>query len=166
MTPADITTPNASLEIQGLAGPPLIANAGRCNLHLPPPTPISAGAMPMPPPDQWVSSQPCSISGRIDPENTLPARFDAAVGAAAGAAGPAGGNFSASGLQFQPTCRFAMGPNLTAGCEAALPGSEAAFDEASALALARGAAAPLLGPTAGVRGEAWHSGAEAGATSC
>ena len=74
---AAVVTPNASLSIEGTAGPLVIANAGICNLRLP-----SDNA--------WVPSQPCRITGE-------PPLAQAGEGAAV-VAQQAGG--------FNQTCRF------------------------------------------------------------
>lgn len=49
-----LTTPNASLLIEGTAGPVVISNAGLCNLRLPSDT-------------AWLPVQPCRITGEPPP---------------------------------------------------------------------------------------------------
>lgn len=73
---ASVFTSNTSLAIEGVAGPVVSANAGTCNLRLPPSGRISA--------------QPCLISG-----SPTPAQAVEAVGAVAQAAGA-----------FNQTCGF------------------------------------------------------------
>lgn len=73
---ASVFTSNASLAIEGVAGPVVIANAGTCNLRLPP-----GGQM---------AAQPCLITG-----SPPPTQAKQAVGAVAQAAGT-----------FNQTCGF------------------------------------------------------------
>ncbi|KAL4427863.1 hypothetical protein ABPG75_001952 [Micractinium tetrahymenae] len=153
-------TPNASLDIRGQSATPVLANAGCCNLQLPPaqavPVPSSIAGTPAaeswvpPPARQVVSAQPCAFSGNPPAGSlALPAPAQAAIDAAAAATAAAGMVFNTTGLAgFEPSCGFQMQPNLTLGCDASQPGAQAAFDQQSGLAFAAAAAQPLPGPYA------------------
>ncbi|KAI7838233.1 hypothetical protein COHA_007980 [Chlorella ohadii] len=115
-----VVTPNASLSIEGTAGPLVIASAGICNLRLP-----SDNA--------WVPSQPCRITGE-------PPLAQAGGGAAAFAqrAGP-----------FTQTCHFDRDANTTDGtdvCHANVNTTQ--FDQLSGLDGAAAAVQPPPGPLA------------------
>lgn len=81
-----VVTPNASLSIEGTAGPLVIASAGICNLRLP-----SDNA--------WVPSQPCRITG--EPPLAQAGEGAAAVAQQAGA--------------FNQTCHFDRDANSEQG---------------------------------------------------
>lgn len=168
--PLTVITPNDSLEIAGTSIAPVVSNAGRCVLHTPQPTQPAAAASPPgfepAAPEQLVIAQPCEVTNRPAPAQvSLPAPEAVAVSVANAAAAEAALPFYATGLRFEPSCGFAMQPNVSAECEAAQPRSQASFDEQSGLVEARGAAQRLPGPTAGDPAAAVGGGGGGGAAS-
>ncbi len=85
---ASVVTTNASLAIEGAAGPVVIANAGICNLHLPSD-------------DAWIPVQPCLITGQPPPTE----------------AGDGASLVAQQAGAFNQTCRFNRDENSESSAE-------------------------------------------------